>query len=311
MADDEKKDIHQPHDKGYKFLLSSKKVFIELLRSFVDQGWVDQIDETQLIRVEKSFILQDFHDKEADLVYRMTMNDQEVIFYVLMEFQSSVDFQMPYRLLLYMTEIWRSLSKNTEGQKTERKEFQLPVIVPIVVYNGKSPWTAHTSYKETLSGFEWFDDHVLDFKYILIDVNRYKKEDLLKLSNLIGAVFLLDQHMSTKELQQRLLALVDVMQGLDEEEFQMLKTWVIRILSRGLSKKDHNQVTRAIEYSNPKEAEEMISNLEETLKGIKKEVSLEIAERMLKNGVSTNNIVEYTGLSIEEIEKLKNDGNSD
>jgi hypothetical protein len=26
---------HQPHDKGYKYLLSSKKVFLDLLRSFV------------------------------------------------------------------------------------------------------------------------------------------------------------------------------------------------------------------------------------------------------------------------------------
>jgi hypothetical protein len=30
------RDIHQPHDKGYKSLLSSKKVFLELLRSFVN-----------------------------------------------------------------------------------------------------------------------------------------------------------------------------------------------------------------------------------------------------------------------------------
>lgn len=37
MADDEQ-NIHHPHDKGYKFLLSSKKVFIELLKSFVNQG---------------------------------------------------------------------------------------------------------------------------------------------------------------------------------------------------------------------------------------------------------------------------------
>jgi hypothetical protein len=30
-----KEAIHNQHDKGYKFLLSSKRVFIELLRSFV------------------------------------------------------------------------------------------------------------------------------------------------------------------------------------------------------------------------------------------------------------------------------------
>ena len=160
---DHQKDVHQPHDKGYKFLLSSKKVFIQLLRSFVNQDWVDQVDKTQLIRVDKSYILQDFHDKEADLVYRMKTKDQEVIFYVLMELQSSVDFQMPYRLLLYMTEIWRGLLKDTAKQEVSRKDFKLPVIVPIVVYNGKNNWTANIHFKEMLNGYERFGDNVLDF----------------------------------------------------------------------------------------------------------------------------------------------------
>ena len=97
--------LNNKHDKGYKYLLSVKRVFLQLLRSFVRQGWVDKIDESDIIRVDKSFILQDFKDKEADLVYRVKMDGQEVVFYILMELQSTVDFQMPYRLLLYMVEI--------------------------------------------------------------------------------------------------------------------------------------------------------------------------------------------------------------
>jgi len=62
------------HDKGYKYLLSAKKVFLELLKSFVRQGWVEEIDESNIVRVDKSFILQDFKGKEADLVYWVKMN---------------------------------------------------------------------------------------------------------------------------------------------------------------------------------------------------------------------------------------------
>ncbi|MED0671860.1 hypothetical protein P4S95_16915 [Aneurinibacillus aneurinilyticus] len=61
---------HQPHDKGYKYLLSSKKVFVDLLRSFVKQGWIEQIDDTNVIKVDKSYILQDFADKEADFAFQ-------------------------------------------------------------------------------------------------------------------------------------------------------------------------------------------------------------------------------------------------
>jgi len=65
-----KKTLNNQHDKGYKYLLSHKKVFIQLLRSFVKKDWVNEIDESSVMRINKSFILQDFKNKEADLIYR-------------------------------------------------------------------------------------------------------------------------------------------------------------------------------------------------------------------------------------------------
>jgi hypothetical protein len=52
MPSDNDQSVHQPHDKGYKYLLSSKKIFIELLRSFTRESWVDLIDETNLLTVD-------------------------------------------------------------------------------------------------------------------------------------------------------------------------------------------------------------------------------------------------------------------
>jgi predicted transposase YdaD len=62
--------------------------------------------------IPHSFVLQDFKRQEADLVYRVNLNSQDVVFYLLLEMQSSVDFRMPYRLLLYQVEIWRYLLQN-------------------------------------------------------------------------------------------------------------------------------------------------------------------------------------------------------
>lgn len=52
--------IHMPHDTGYKYLLSSKKAFMQLIRSFIKTGWAEQVDEANLVRIDKSVILQDF-----------------------------------------------------------------------------------------------------------------------------------------------------------------------------------------------------------------------------------------------------------
>ncbi len=53
-------DLKTPHDSSYKYLLYSKKVFVQLIRSFVKTCWTEQIDEASLFRVDKSYILQDF-----------------------------------------------------------------------------------------------------------------------------------------------------------------------------------------------------------------------------------------------------------
>ncbi|NLP20174.1 MAG: Rpn family recombination-promoting nuclease/putative transposase [Bacteroidales bacterium] len=87
-------ELHNAHDKGYKYILSIKRLFVQLLKSFVDQGWVDKIEPEDVELVDKSFILPDFKNKEADLVYKVKMDGTNVYFYLL-ELQSSVDYQMP------------------------------------------------------------------------------------------------------------------------------------------------------------------------------------------------------------------------
>lgn len=128
--------IHHPDDKGFKALLQTRKAFLQLLRCFLHEEWVSQIDEHALHRIDKSFVLPDFASRESDIVYRCLLKDREVIVYVLLELQSTVDQQMPWRLLQYMVEIWRTVHRDTEQATRRRAGFRLPPIVPVVVYNG-------------------------------------------------------------------------------------------------------------------------------------------------------------------------------
>jgi hypothetical protein len=240
--------IDNKHDKGYKYLLSAKKIFIELLRTFVKQGWVEKIDEGKVARVDKSFILQDFKGKEADLVYWVKLNDQDVIFYILMEMQSTVDFQMPFRLLLYMVEIWRGILKDTSEGYEKTKEFRMPAIVPIILYNGYNNWTACRSFKEYLSGYELFGENIIDFEYILLDVNRYTKEELLKASNIISTVFLIEQKKNDIESMFEVLKEgLDALKGMEPKQFELLKNWFVNIVIRDMDESDADKFKKIIQ----------------------------------------------------------------
>ncbi|MGL5084825.1 MAG: Rpn family recombination-promoting nuclease/putative transposase [Clostridium sp.] len=131
-----RKDINNVHDKSYKHLLSSKDIFEDLIKSFVNKSWSKDITKENLERVDKSFILSDYEELESDILYKAKIGEEEVMFYILLEMQSTPDYSMPIRLYMYMGEIWRDHLKNFTKKEVKRKDFKLPAIIPIVLYNG-------------------------------------------------------------------------------------------------------------------------------------------------------------------------------
>lgn len=323
---DQDQNRHHPHDKGYKYLLSSKKTFMELVRSFIRRHWVRYIDENHLVQLDKSYILPDFSEKEADLVYQVKLQEHDVIFYILLELQSTVDYQMPFRLLLYQIEIWRDVLKNTEQREAARKAFRLPAIVPIVLYNGKHPWTAKQRFRDTLSGHHLFGDELLNFQYFLIDVHRYTEDELSQLSNLIGAVFSLDQVEEMSELRQKLTTLTVQLQRLSDEQLHQFSLWVQRIFKWRLPFDAHRAIDElAASLQRQGGTNDMLTNFERVLdelieqkmaegeaKGIEKGMAKgiakakeDIAKEMLVTGMPLEQIMRLTKLSRERLEQLR------
>nr|WP_240510132.1 Rpn family recombination-promoting nuclease/putative transposase [Virgibacillus profundi] len=244
------------------------------------------------------------------------------MFYTLMELQSTVDHQMPYRLLLYMVEVWREFVKNSDETKVKQKDFRLPVIIPIVLHNGGGEWTVPLEFKQKLSQETMFDEQLLNFKYILLDVNRYTEGELLGLSNLISSVFYLDQKTKKpEELYKKLEALAGTLQKLTPKEFTLFQNWFKQIIIKRFPKAQHRKMEQTIDQANPKEVNLMISNLGEDLKrfyeeaqarGIErgnKQKAIKVAKQLLLKGMSPADIAEITELSIEEVEKLKGNPN--
>ena len=71
-----------------------------MIQSFIKSSWGKEITEDNISLVNKSYILSDYEELESDIVYKAEIENQEVIFYILLEFQSYVDYSMPIRLFL-------------------------------------------------------------------------------------------------------------------------------------------------------------------------------------------------------------------
>ncbi|QEK13138.1 Rpn family recombination-promoting nuclease/putative transposase [Crassaminicella thermophila] len=316
------KKLYNEHDLGYKHILSHKKNFIDFLRSFVKKEWVDLIEEENLILIDKEFIQEDFKEEEADIVYKVNIDGKDIIFYVLLELQSRVDFRMPIRLLMYMTEIWRDELKNTEENIKKRKKYRLPVIVPIVLYNGKNRWTAVRSFKEILNGYELFEENVVDFKYLLFDVNRMDKEELLKIANVVSSVFLLDQDVEIEEIIKRLKLIGRIIRSnATKEQEKSFRSWLLNIFKNRFEGDKRDNIYKLLTEVSEMEVDDMVSNLGRKLeeefkhrekKGIQQGIQQgkkEMVRNLLLLGVDIEKIIKASELSKEDIEKIKREIN--
>ena len=114
--------------------------------------------------------------------------------YFLIEHQSSVDYSMSFRIEEYKLEIMRSA---IDKEKIKTKEYEIPTVIPIVLYTGKGKWTVERKLNKVQ------DERLENInvqQYNLIEISKYEKEDLLNSSNFVDKVFLMEKMKNTDEL---------------------------------------------------------------------------------------------------------------
>jgi len=331
------KKTNKPHDTRSKELFYNKEVFYSLLKDCVKADWIDDLDKDSLKRSSTSYILNDFKQKEADIVYEATNRSgkQKVIFYVLMELQSKVDYRMPYRLLLYITEVLRDFFNNSDTNARTRKGFKFPAVIPIVFFSGKDKWTVPTNLREMFNGYKKFGESLLNFNYTLVDVKGYDDERVKGFhSRLLKVMMLLEQARNKEELIGVLLKYVNDIIQFDDEELRIISA-ATSILDGHLGAEGAATLSDILKTKNAERVTGMLANIveyerrhqnsllkrgreegkkegreegrKEGREEGRKEERVENAKAFLKMGSTIEQVAAGTGLTISEVEKIKVD----
>ena len=112
--------INNEHDKIFRTVLDKKTDVSKFLNKFLGLN----IKTEELEKYNSSYIDPKFKNKEADIVYRI--KDKNI--FLLIEHQTKIDKDIPYRLLDYSNGIMRSASEDKKR----------PSVIPIVWYPGKT-----------------------------------------------------------------------------------------------------------------------------------------------------------------------------
>jgi predicted transposase/invertase (TIGR01784 family) len=171
--------IPNPHDALVKAVLGKPEHAQGVLRSIVPAAMAEALDWSALTLQPGNFVDLALKEQFTDLLYSTTWRDGgEVLVYFLFEHLSAPpkDGLIAYRLLRYQVRIWEDwLAKHPKAKA-------LPMIIPMVMYHGLTPWTEPRLFDAMLdvpAGMRpAVAPYLIQFAYLLHDLSEISDDEL-------------------------------------------------------------------------------------------------------------------------------------
>ena len=301
-------EVKNLHVKIFRKLLSDKKEAIQIINSILEKTKLEPKDIEQY---NSSFISEDLRNSEADIVYKQ--KDKDI--YYLIEHQTYIDYSMPYRILNYEKEILDAALKErgilSKGKlNLNKKDFEYPLIMSTVLYTGNKKWNPELDLRKVQVKFDKYKGKEFS-KYNIYDINTISTKELLKRNTLMNKMFVIEKSKDKTELEKNLNIVAESRLNKEDRKFfsKIIKYGFIKELGEEKTQELINKIWKGGERQ-MLAVQQMIhrefkQTREEGKKVGRQETRIEIAKKMLNKKVAVKDILEFTGLKKEEIEKLK------
>lgn len=312
-----------PHDRFFRSAMANPRVAREFFEHNLPDNIKKIINFKKLEIKKESFIDDKLKLQITDLLFATEFNCHSGYIYLLVEHQSVPHKLMPFRLLKYSFAIMEHHLKNTKFK-------QLPIVFPMVFYNGQK------KYNHSTNIFDLFADKQLAenifFKpFQLIDLTQISDEQFKNFLH-YGVLAKTMKHIFAKDFLPVFKRLIIELKGLENDgELEYIYTILSYIFTAGriidleefretvksgLSNVDEEKVMTLAELCR-REGRKI--GLQEGLQQGRQEGKREgkregkqealqsviIALELIKQNLSVKQIAARTNLPIAEIEKIK------
>jgi predicted transposase/invertase (TIGR01784 family) len=299
----EKDNSKSPHDKLFRSLMGKPKVAKEFLVNFLPGYIRKQIKLDSIKLRNSSFIDEKFNEQITDVLYAADFGDKPGFLYILIEHQSTPDELMPLRLLKYQIAIMEKYKKKIKDKT------QLPVVYPIVVYNGMRNYNHSTDIFELFGNQQELAKKVFYKPFKLIDLHKTPDKELKQLL-WFGVMARVMKRVHSADAILRLRGVfVDLKEIKKYGDLGYFYTIITYLAETGDKKSEEKFVNEVINKLNV--AEDKIMTITEgwEAKGIRRgsiDTSQKIAKRLLHEGMDTARISRITELSETKIQEMQN-----
>ena len=322
--------IRNVKDSSLKQLLREPELFADFLRDFLPIGLLGDVKPEDIDDISERFIPLFQEEKNSDTVKRINIRGKAPLFVIaIAEYESNVNHRASFKMLQYITLVLAEHERDVNKYKkhtSSMKKFKFPPVLPIVFYDGANKWTAAKNFIDKTEMSEVFEKYIPKFEYELVDLTQYNVEDLIRFGNALSLFMIVDKVRTTEE--------INLLKNLPDDYFDRVKqnlppglytllANVIELFLKRINAPDED-VETVLEKINERRLSEMFNfvgdyDVQETRRVAKAEGeargitigevnrAMAMARRMLDRNEPIEQIIEYTGLSREEVEGLLQD----
>ena len=308
----------KPHDDLFREMVSDPAAQRDMVQICLPD-LAERIDLDTVAPVEATFT----GGKQADLLVSMKDHrGREHLVYMLVEHKSYHDPLVAVQLYRYLGKIWQQQWIHLDS----KARGPLPMIHPVVFYHGKTPWTAPLE----LTGLHRVGDpdakagpdpdaepFITDLVYRLVDLRTIQPERLRKAARTLAYMITLRHVLRPfrNPVAQMILKIITAPKVKPAVRERLLQYLVDNTGERNTDvlMTEWKRVGYTIEGGKDimTMAQELmrrgkVEGLKEGRDEGHKEATNDVARRMLEIGISIDQVIETTGLTLEQVAALQN-----
>jgi predicted transposase YdaD len=343
------KTIAKAHDRFFKELFSRPTLIRSFVEGYLDPAVSSALDPDSLEIDNSTFVNPELDEYLSDLVCKARLTDgRPCLIYLLFDHKSHPDALAPLQLARYVMRMWEMHVKAVKESAAEARRAEgaepgpkapaepgpkapaepgpkapaepgpkapaepalpLPLIVPVVVYHGLTPWRVPTDLSDLINappGLGHFRPHLC---YNLVDLSCYEDAQINGAALLCAGLLIL-KHIWSQDLAERLPEIFDLWQDITESPDAL---WaleaVIRYLASAAPHLEKSELTEILRRKLPELGGKTMPTIaeqwiEEGEKKGEKKAKLETARRLLERGLSPDEVATLVDLPKEQVQAL-------
>lgn len=296
------------HDLAHKEFYSHPENVKDLIQGFVALDCISEFDFNTLERANASYVEKENGERHDDIIWRLKWRNSWIYVYILLEFQSGIDETMPVRIMSYVSLFYLSLLNNKNlGYGKDKK---LPIVFPIVLYNGRDIWNVSKNVQEMVENIsdEELQKYIPKLNYYFIDEvhpEANEKDAVFNgLANSVVASMKLQRTLSNDEFYKFTSDLKNLFKDRKQKQrFDTFMAFMRRFLSVAFNKEKLNTA------KNLSEVIRMVKTFvdyerENNLKEGKLSQALNTCVNAIKRGLDFDIIKDLVNLPEKDFEKI-------